>query len=619
MNDNAKWIWIDEYTYSEQYVRFLSNFDLQVEKFNPILKICAETDYVAYLNGKRVGLGQFAGWRDVKYFDEISLAKYCLKGENRLEILVRYEGLNSFTHIDDGAGVIFCVENEGTILLASNKQVKCCLDGGFAQGEKRVITWQLGYASHAISSADVEYLYNAKSKEINKKCIFLKRTWQKPEIADEQKATLIDADKMIYDLGKECAGYLFLTAQADKACEIKIAYSEHLDFGEVKYVIEDRDFSLDFKCKKGLNEFEQVFTRIAGRYLQVICKEKVEILSLGIQQTYIPLTIKENNYKGLDKKIYDVSVQTLRLCMHHHYEDCPWREQALYVLDSRNQMLCSYYAFKEFDYQRANLVFMSKGLRNDGMLPICFPSEGYRAIPFFSIMFPVSVAEYVENTGDCSIIEEVLPTVEAIFNAFISKIDDKGIIENFSPDKYWNFYEWTDGLVNYDSDRQIGKYDAIINLALLYAIIRCKNLLNLNFDSNKLKDSINKHFYNSDNGLYFTSNKDKEHFSSLTNALAVLVGLGDDRIINNLKYGKNLIPATLSMKCFVYDALLKADEHNSEFVLEDIRTIYKKMLDSGATTFWETEKGWADFNGAGSLCHGWSALPIYYLRKLTKN
>ena len=46
--------------------------------------------------------------------------------------------------------------------------------------------------------------------------------------------------------------------------------------------------------------------------------------------------------------------------------------------------------------------------------------------------------------------------------------------------------------------------------------------------------------------------------------------------------------------------------------LNDIDVIYKKMLDEGATTFFETELGPYDFNGAGSMCHGWSALPIYY-------
>ena len=35
------------------------------------------------------------------------------------------------------------------------------------------------------------------------------------------------------------------------------------------------------------------------------------------------------------------------------------------------------------------------------------------------------------------------------------------------------------------------------------------------------------------------------------------------------------------------------------------------MLFQGATTFWEDEDGEAAFNGAGSLCHGWSATPLY--------
>jgi hypothetical protein len=36
------------------------------------------------------------------------------------------------------------------------------------------------------------------------------------------------------------------------------------------------------------------------------------------------------------------------------------------------------------------------------------------------------------------------------------------------------------------------------------------------------------------------------------------------------------------------------------------------MLENGATSFWETIEGEAAFDKAGSLCHGWSALPVYY-------
>ena len=65
------------------------------------------------------------------------------------------------------------------------------------------------------------------------------------------------------------------------------------------------------------------------------------------------------------------------------------------------------------------------------------------------------------------------------------------------------------------------------------------------------------------------------------------------------------------MNCFRYDALL-SEGGNGDFVFSDIREVCGRMLERGATTFWETAKGAEDFGGAGSLCHGWSAMPLYY-------
>ena len=48
----------------------------------------------------------------------------------------------------------------------------------------------------------------------------------------------------------------------------------------------------------------------------------------------------------------------------------------------------------------------------------------------------------------------------------------------------------------------------------------------------------------------------------------------------------------------------------------EIRKNYKKMLDYGSDTTWETIDGACAFDNAGSLCHGWTAIPIYYFRKL---
>ena len=77
-----------------------------------------------------------------------------------------------------------------------------------------------------------------------------------------------------------------------------------------------------------------------------------------------------------------------------------------------------------------------------------------------------------------------------------------------------------------------------------------------------------------------------------------------------------MIPVSLSMTTFLYDGLLKTDSGYRDFILENIKTKYKKMLDAGTTTFWENEDSILDSKAVESLCHGWSALPAYYFHIL---
>ena len=67
------------------------------------------------------------------------------------------------------------------------------------------------------------------------------------------------------------------------------------------------------------------------------------------------------------------------------------------------------------------------------------------------------------------------------------------------------------------------------------------------------------------------------------------------------------------MLCFKYDAYLQTDaSYYKQIILDEIKNIFTPMVEFGNKTVWETEKGESDFSNAGSLCHGWSALPVYY-------
>ena len=146
----------------------------------------------------------------------------------------------------------------------------------------------------------------------------------------------------------------------------------------------------------------------------------------------------------------------------------------------------------------------------------------------------------------------------------------------------------------------------------------------------KVNAAQGEHFYNSESKL-FESYSDRHHgiYSVLTNALCLLCGAADRHDKQNIlkileSNGETdlpfkVVPNTLSMNSFRFDALLREDaEKYSQTILNEIDRVYGYMLEMGATTFWETIKGSDDFKGAGSLCHGWSALPVYYYSILVK-
>ena len=131
--------------------------------------------------------------------------------------------------------------------------------------------------------------------------------------------------------------------------------------------------------------------------------------------------------------------------------------------------------------------------------------------------------------------------------------------------------------------------------------------------SARVNNAINKTFFDKSSGFYYNKT-DYEYKSELTNALCVLCGAAVDAdfIAKKLATESELTPISLSMLTFNYDALLKVNNKYKDYILSDIDTRYEKMLSCGATSFWETEQGESAFDNAGSLCHGWSAMPVYY-------
>ena len=619
MFKNSKWIWIENGGSADEYGEFKLEFDLESTR-DVDLNISFDGNFEAWIDGKVCAIGTCSDYPGHKKYDVFSLDEFCYEGKNEMTINVWHIGSPSMTYAMADAGVIFSITQGERELCVSSEATPSRKNLSYTNGMCKYITSQLGISyrydnslvdeSPFTSSVLVEKSYDVALRPIEN-MVLLPRI--DTTVSDDGKRLLID-------WGKEAAGYLDLDFISDGEQELLITFGEHLDdCGRVPRIIGQRDFSIGFVAKNGENKFFGGMRRIAGRYIEIEYEKPINSGYIGIRPVIYPVSIKEKSFDDqLHKRIYDTSVYTLLCCMHEHYEDCPWREQALYSLDSRNQMLCGYVAFEEFKYARYNIVLLSQGL-NNGIIRITSPSDRELSIPFFSLTFIQQVYEYVKYSKDESVIVEVKEALDSIIKTLASHMDESGLIPAL-PAPAWNFYEWSDGNDGYrPPSPEIARYDVCLNSMFVYVYDMYKSLGgDVLVDTASMKKAIKRELFDESRGLFKTSSVDNR-FSIIGNSLAILAGVGDrsvaDKLINERS---SLVDVTLSMNAYFYDALLSLDVGYKDYIVKDIEEKYSYMLSEGATTFWETIDGWHAFSDAGSLCHGWSALPIYYLDKLIK-
>jgi hypothetical protein len=233
--------------------------------------------------------------------------------------------------------------------------------------------------------------------------------------------------------------------------------------------------------------------------------------------------------------------------------------------------------------------------------------------------------EYAEFSKDCSLLKAYYPILTGIIDAFLRRREENGLIAAMQG--YWNFYEWSNGMDGAASaDKK--RYDLPLNCFVVLALYDLRKICALidkpfvyEEDVSGLKTALAQ-FYMPEKGVYTTYLCENEgHVSKLSNALVILAlpeSEHNAKLAEFIMADNGYEPITLSMKVFEFDALLSVGTHNSAYVLDTIRRDYGYMLSKGATSFWETIVGASDFSNAGSLCHGWSALPVYYLSKFAK-
>ncbi|MBQ4089797.1 MAG: hypothetical protein IJC56_07955 [Clostridia bacterium] len=661
MFTGAKWIWTQEET-KNQYIELRTVFALKGDTSDAIIKISADNEYFAYINGQYAGGGQYDDFPMHKAYNTHDISALVKEGENELLIRAYHQGENSYQYLPGPAGVIFAL-TAGENRIVSGEDCMARPYTAYESGPIEKVSGQLGYTFHVdLTAPEAQWapvrivgeraateLYPrpikdlvagepAPSTEVYTGVYVLAggdtpaKKLQQALIAPVKTAENADGRVMIFDLGRETAGLAHIDVSCASPCELLIGYGEHLDDGRVRSWVGNRNFGFSIKAKAGENAFTHLFRRISGRYLQIFMPFDAQVNSLTIIPVDYPVDVR-GAFEGVDRlmnKVYDTSVRTLRLCMHEHYEDTPWREQGLYAMDGRNQALCGYTAFGESDFPLACLKLMAEGIRPDGLLDICAPAADRITIPSFSLGWIISLHDFALYTGRVEDAGALLPAAQKLLGFFRSRLDENGLIETPTDKQYWNFYEWAPGIDDgweYGRDyvNDGSRRDAPLCLFYAVALGHAADVAEwfgdnemaagLRAEKQAMLAAVEKAFWDEAAGLYLTYTSTKPHYCQLVQSLALIAGAATGDRARKLRKAiaekdARLVPATLSYLLFVYEALLGDDEFRAAAV-EDARQLWGSMTLRGATSFWETIDGADAFADAGSLCHGWSAVPAW--------
>lgn len=675
MFSECDWIWGGAGN-PDEYNDFKIDFTVYRDKTYKFYVSC-DTDYALYNGNKLLTFGQYADYIDYKVYDSVILE--LPEGQCSLILRVWYQGANTQTYKVKPAGTIFRLTEDGITVATSGIHIPSRRSAGYIPYSRKVITCQLGYSfvydasvsagefapSHKVEGFPKELVERPVEKLVMKapfnteivqageyilnggentgyKMLNARLSPASKSVCGKNGEAVLKASDeaegvyAVFDMGRETAGFLSFDITVDEPCEIAVGWGEHLLDGRVRTAIHERDFTCLYRAVPGRNLFLHPFRRLGCRYLQVFVSAKnATVAQASICETVYPINkLPLENADFLRQKIYDVCADTLLQCMHEHYEDCPWREQALYTLDSRNQMLCGYYVFGETRFARACLELISHGLCEDGLLALCYPAGNGQSIPVFSLVYFIQMREYLDFSGDTEFLSEKYRFLVRLMETFTARAEN-GLIPIFDKGQ-WNFYEWADNLYGNIKCEIQAPLNAFYSLALTALSVIAEKTgsyadsVKYHSLTKQVNRAIAEAFYDKERrlfGSFESSAAENNSYSVLTNSLCLLCGAADgldkENILKILTVngaadtGLNVTPNTLSMNSFRYDALLKENrEKFKNIVLDDIDKTYFSMLCNDATTFWETALGAADFGGAGSLCHGWSALPSYYYKIL---
>ncbi len=435
--------------------------------------------------------------------------------------------------------------------------------------------------------------------------------------------------ELLYDLGEQNCGYWAFDLLADAGVVVDVAAVEYITpDGRIQFARSNRN-ALRYITHEGANRFTSLKRR-SGRFIFITLRNQkapVRIRNFQLIESTYPVDAvgSFSCSDGRLGEIWRISTRTLKLCMEDTFTDCPLYEQTHWVGDARNEALLAYPVFGATDIGRRCIQLTAQSLERYPIAGCQTPSGWDVLLPAWSFLWGISTWDYYWYTGDQQFLRDIWPAVIRNLKGAERYVNEQGLFSG----PFWNMFDWTGA----DQNQKTVLHNSMFLIGAIDATLKSADVLGdtsqnawlkafrqrLVAGVNKLWDAKKNAYPDSIRGDGSISPSTCQH----TSFLSILYDIVEPANLPHAK--KNLLDPPPGMvrlgspfaALYLFETMEKLGME--EAIVQEIYRNYLPMLETGATTVWESfPSGTTGRDGfpTRSHCHAWSSAPSYFLPRI---
>lgn len=444
------------------------------------------------------------------------------------------------------------------------------------------------------------------------------------------KEETLSMPSVTLDFGTMWVGYPEIEIEGDEAV-LEIWYGESLDLWRTDAI----------RLPKGGTW--KAFQRRAYRFMKIAVVGQagpVTLKRVRHHNTWYAYN-EDRTFETDDARInqmIQVSSHTLKANTSYHYEDCPMREQALWVMDMRIMGLINAYLHGNTELTRKCLRQSFAIQRDDGSVASTGPKDNAMFHHDFMIHLVGTLVEHYHLTGDAGLVRELYPRIAGMHGYLNRWRGDDGLLDTDLHERAGgSFLDWSDKIEKCGATTILNSLwtcclEHMAELAELCGDAAAKDAYLA--ESTAVRAAVHAGLFDEARGIYRDARRGGKLLDTVSqqaNMAAILAGVAPDELVEGIMAkawdaGTYPRPFGPSYYLVVFDALAKIGRFDA--MNEVIRSYWGAMLDRGAVTWWEVfnpdTPEWVyphpylgntptyemDFVPI-SACHGWSGTPAY--------